>query len=283
MTDKFLINNRAFTTLNGAHDDTTTTINVNPGDGTLFPSPGANEHFAITIQKSDGTAEVCYCTGRSVDALTVVRGQETALGAPAAQTYVGGEAVELRVTAGLLTEFSQKTVAETISGEKDFTGGVKIGGTLLTSTAAELNNIDGATGMSSTGNKIDAIDTGTLAVWQQTAAPTGWTKETTHNDKSLRVVSGAAGSGGATAFNSVFGSGKVVGARSLSVAQLAAHTHAILVRTTSDSSTSVAIQDLYNTAWSTSYSGSQGSGNTHDHTLSLDLQYVDLIIASKDA
>jgi hypothetical protein len=33
-----------------------------------------------------------------------------------------------------------------------------------------------------------AFTTGTLMLFQQTAAPTGWTKHTTHNDKALRVV-----------------------------------------------------------------------------------------------
>ena len=126
MTDKFLWNNKAITTLSGAHNNTTTTINLNPGDGALFPSPSAGEHFAVTIQATDGTAEVCYCTSRSADALTVTRGQEASLGAPVAQTYVGGEAVELRVTAGTLNEFSQTTVAETISGNKTHTGKVVI-------------------------------------------------------------------------------------------------------------------------------------------------------------
>src|SRR5712671_6740374 len=31
---------------------------------------------------------------------------------------------------------------------------------------------------------------GTRLLFQQTSAPTGWTKDTTHNDKALRVVSG---------------------------------------------------------------------------------------------
>ncbi|MFV2058028.1 MAG: hypothetical protein ACC707_16305 [Thiohalomonadales bacterium] len=126
MADKFLWNNKAITTLSGAHNNTTTTISLNPGDGSLFPSPAAGEHFAVTIQQSDGTAEVCYCTSRSVDELTVARGQETSLGSPVAQTYVGGEAVELRVTAGTLNEFSQVTVAETIAGDKTHTGKVVV-------------------------------------------------------------------------------------------------------------------------------------------------------------
>ena len=46
----------------------------------------------------------------------------------------------------------------------------------------------------------------TLMLFQQTAAPVGWTKETTHNDKGLRVVSGAASSGGTDAFSTAFSS-----------------------------------------------------------------------------
>jgi len=49
-----------------------------------------------------------------------------------------------------------------------------------------------------------SIPSGSLMLFQQTTAPTGWTKQTTHNDKALRVVSGSASSGGSTAFTSVF-------------------------------------------------------------------------------
>ena len=46
----------------------------------------------------------------------------------------------------------------------------------------------------------------------QSSAPTGWTKQTSHNNKALRVVSGSGGgSGGSNAFTSMFAS------RSLSV------------------------------------------------------------------
>jgi len=52
---------------------------------------------------------------------------------------------------------------------------------------------------------VEAIPSGTSMLFYQAAAPTGWTKVTTHNDKSLRVVSGTGGgSGGSTAFTSVF-------------------------------------------------------------------------------
>lgn len=49
-----------------------------------------------------------------------------------------------------------------------------------------------------------AIPSGSTTVWLQTAAPTGWTKVTSHNDKALRIVSGTAGSGGTAAFSATF-------------------------------------------------------------------------------
>lgn len=45
---------------------------------------------------------------------------------------------------------------------------------------------------------------GTIALAGQTAAPTGWTKLTNHDDKALRVVSGTVGSGGSSPFSTVF-------------------------------------------------------------------------------
>ena len=46
-----------------------------------------------------------------------------------------------------------------------------------------------------------SLPRGTQMLFQQTAAPVGWTKQTTHNDKALRVVSGTASSGGSVAFS----------------------------------------------------------------------------------
>jgi len=55
------------------------------------------------------------------------------------------------------------------------------------------------------------IASGTLMLFQQSAAPSSWTKESTHNDKSLRVVTGNVSPGGSTAFSSVFASRSVAG------------------------------------------------------------------------
>jgi hypothetical protein len=52
---------------------------------------------------------------------------------------------------------------------------------------------------------------GTKLLFQQTSAPTGWTKDTSHDNKALRVVSGAASSGGSVAFTTAFASQAVSG------------------------------------------------------------------------
>lgn len=127
--------------------------------------------------------------------------------------------------------------------------------------------------------------TGTPMLFVQTAAPVGWTKSVTHNDKALRVVSGVVGSGGATAFSSVFGAGKNAGATTITTATQAPHLHSI--------GFGGAVAGGANANWgpSSAISGTHptgnggaegGSGGSHLHTLSLDLQYADVIIATKD-
>lgn len=86
----------------------------------------------------------------------------------------------------------------------------------------------GASGWVSSASAALGFVSGTALLFAQTAAPSGWTKSTTHNDKMLRIVSGTAGSGGSagvsTAWSSVALSGTVAG-HTLSVTELPAHTH----------------------------------------------------------
>jgi hypothetical protein len=81
-----------------------------------------------------------------------------------------------------------------------------------------------------------AFPSGTRMLFQQTAAPTGWTKDTANDDKALRVVSGTAGSGGTNALSSLDAtavgtvSSSISGATSLhylTTAQIPSHTHYI--------------------------------------------------------
>lgn len=67
---------------------------------------------------------------------------------------------------------------------------------------------------------------GTRMLFQQTAAPAGWTKDTTHHDKALRIVNGTVGSGGTLGFSTVF-SRTATDAYTLTTADMPPHNHAV--------------------------------------------------------
>ena len=131
---------------------------------------------------------------------------------------------------------------------------------------------------------LQTFTAGALVLFQQTAAPTGWTKVTTQNDKALRVVSGTASTGGSVAFTTAFASQAVagtVGSTTLTTAQMPAHTHSGGF----GGGTQVPLGSC-NTGGQAN-TGSAGSGGSHNHTftgtaINLAVQYVDVIIASKN-
>lgn len=54
-----------------------TTLTVAAGTGELFPVPGVGEYFKLTLEdRRNRTIEICHCTGRAGDVLTIVRAQE---------------------------------------------------------------------------------------------------------------------------------------------------------------------------------------------------------------
>jgi len=229
--------------------DTNTTYSV----GTSSPSPnyalitltsggsgGSNSEFNIfgingisVTRQSNGDIQLTpslqaltagtYLTGSNYDGLTARTWSVNAASANTVSTVVA------RDTNG---DFEARIITATSF--------VKSGG-----TAAQFLKADGS--VDSTVYATQAFPSGTLMLFQQTAAPTGWTKQTTHNDKALRVVSGTASSGGSTAFTSVFVARTPAGSVSVSG---------------SNSGGSVA-----NTTVTGSVSGSNSGGSVSNHTL----------------
>jgi hypothetical protein len=139
-----------------------------------------------------------------------------------------------------------------------------------------------------------AIPSGTKMLFAQTAAPTGWTKDTTHDNKALRVVSGTASTGGSVAFTTAFASKAVagtVGSTTLSTSEIPSHSHSHLVfhdygfgagapnRTTGMVNGGGGSANLGGNA--------TGGGGSHNHSftgtaIDLAVSYVDVIIATKD-
>lgn len=125
------------------------------------------------------------------------------------------------------------------------------------------------------------VPSGTKQLFVQTAAPTGWTKDTTHDNKALRVVSGTAGSGGSDAFTTTFGSGKTTAAHTLTTSEMPSHNHSVGFGNVYQ--TGNTIGGTSNPVSRSTSTGSEGGGGSHSHNLSgFDLQYVDVIVATKD-
>ena len=83
------------------------------------------------------------------------------------------------------------------------------------------------------------------------------------------------------AFSTVFGR-TASDASSLSIAQLAAHNHVSFTYSAGNYSGSGSWGPDSCTYGSTKYTDSKGSGSTHSHGLDLRVQYVDVIICTKD-
>jgi hypothetical protein len=189
---------------------------------------------------------------------------------------------------------------------------------VLTADSTQASGVKWAAG----GGGGSSFPAGTAMMFVQTSAPTGWTKSTAHDNKALRVVSGTAGTGGSVAFTTAFASqsisgsvgdttatniattqGGSVGATTLATSQIPSHAHDF-----SNRGLNFGAPFLYalggNGAGAVfGSSGSQGGGGSHDHSFSgsshnhtqnahnhtfsgsainLAVQYVDVIIATKD-
>lgn len=139
------------------------------------------------------------------------------------------------------------------------------------------------------------LESGTIALFQQTSAPTGWTKKTDHNNKALRIVSGTASSGGTTSFTSVFTSRTIAQANLPNVNFTVTGTGTLsdnnFVRRITPGSVQVANGSNFNvtpfeytnevspTVVALSAAASSGGSGT---ALDFAVQYVDVIAAERD-
>ena len=133
-------------------------------------------------------------------------------------------------------------------------------------------------------------------LFQQTNAPTGWTKLTSHNNKALRLVSGTPGTGGSNTFTTAFNSsrstsGGSVSNHTLSVSQIPSHNHTFSINNEYNQlfypNQGIVARGENKSGIDTYSTSNTGSGSSHNHgfsnpSLNLNVQYVDVIMASKD-
>jgi hypothetical protein len=152
-----------------------------------------------------------------------------------------------------------------------------------------------------------AFPSGTAMLFYQASAPVGWTQITTQNDKALRVVSGTGGgSGGATPFSTIH-SQTVTGNHTLVQAEIpsvggnaavypggqgSGYNYPTAFNLTFSSiaiATGAPYLGIQTNASGVTYASSMsgpittnGGGGAHSHPISMNIQYIDLIIASKN-
>jgi hypothetical protein len=171
---------------------------------------------------------------------------------------------------------------------------------LLANKVNTSGQLDASTGLYNT-----PIPTGSVMLFYQSAAPTGWTQVTTLNDYDLRLVSGVGGTtAGTTAYSTVFANQTVsttvsvsgtTGATTLSTAQMPSHTHkgydsagcafAAPYRATGswDGSSGATADTGLATGGGGSHTHSfSGSGSGTSSAVTLNVRYANIIICSKN-
>ena len=157
-------------------------------------------------------------------------------------------------------------------------------------TARTINGVsfDGSANITISASEFAS---GTTIVFYQASAPTGWTKSTSHNDKALRVVSGSGGgSGGSTAFTTVFASRTPTGsasAHTLTVGEIPSHNHTLTNIIGDQGGINVGSSGHNMNNNGGKITGNTGGGGSHSHgfagnAMDFAVQYIDVIICSKN-
>lgn len=224
-----LMSNNAGTTLASPVGIGATTLTLATGTGGEFPTPdgSGNQFFPLTlIDQSAGIAvnEITYCTARSGDVCTVMRGQE---GTAQRNWSVGDVAANL-LTAGILTYVGQPTTGFITASSTDTLTNKTMSGSSnsfsnipATAIVGTLPVSHGGTGLTAVGSASTVLGSnGTTLSWVTNPAATfpiltGITAATTSGAAPLMIVGynqvdTAAGGSNAVKFPSAVASGSIV-------------------------------------------------------------------------
>lgn len=307
-----------------------TSISVASSNGFAGTSSGGN---TPTLTLSTSVTGVLKGNGTAISAATAGTDYVApggALGTPSSGTLTNCTGYTTANLSGSINLATQVTgtlpVANGGTGATTQTAyAVLCGGTTGTGAYQSIASV-GTSGQVLTSNGASALPTfqtiatsafpaGTRMSFQQTAAPTGWTKDTTAglDNSAMRIVTGSVVNGGSVNFTTAFASqtptGSVsissvsgsAGATTLTTPQIPSHTHSIsptqgpnapfspqimipLAQTSPNNYTS------FYTATATGgdgshthpFSFSSGSGTFSGNAINLAVKYYDFIVASKD-
>jgi hypothetical protein len=238
------------------------------------------------VNIASGATRVVYCDGTNFVA--------------ASAAFVNGAVLEV---SGGGTGLSTLTANNVILGN-----GASSPTFVAPGTTGNILTSNGTTWVSS--SNAPEFPSGTRMTFNQTAAPTGWTKDTSVDNAAFRLVSGSVSSGGTLDFSAVFAaSSSTVPAGSVSISsisgsasattlttpQIPSHSHTLPASNSGIVGPSPELSGTGGTVGAES-TGNTGGGGSHTHpfsfssgaatfsgtALNLAVKYVDLIIAQKN-
>ena len=252
---------------------------------------GARDLIVPAIQKpyivNNGTA----------DTITVKVTGQTGVAVPAGRSYLlYNNGTDVVNALDGISVVSGGTGTNTLTAESVVVGnGTNAVKFVAPGTAANILTSNGTAWVSQAPAGGQAFPSGTVMLFAQTAAPTGWTKNTTTgNDSALRLVTGSVSTGGSVAFSTVFVSNRAVnissvtgsiGNTTLTTPQIPSHTHSAA---NSNSGSGATVYENPGVA-APQTTGATGGGGSHNHPLSvtggsgdvnLAVNYVDVIRAT---
>jgi len=324
--------------LNSTSDTSTTSNAIGTGAKTFTVTAGKSFQLGMYLVIADTAApstnsmfgQITSYSGTSlVINILTVRGSGTKTAWTISQASAGGAAAganhditslddivivggSVPVTINSTTSSGTKIEMQDAGVTVGFLGGTtSLPFAVLSSASVELLHVDTlgnlvpklplSVASGGSGSSTGVIPTGTRMIFQQTAAPTGWTKDVSAsmNNASIRLTTGTVGLGGSVPFSTF--AAQTIGATTLTSAQIPSHTHGVTdtghthvemggQAGTGGGSNVVAVDPGANANTTSSTASATtgisitntGDGGSHTHALNMDLVYVDFIVATKD-